>query len=105
MAIADIFVLPSEREGLSYALLEAMANGCAPVVTDIPANVEAVGDRAIRVPFGDATALEAALRHLLDEPAAVSSIGSAALERVRDRFSLEAMQQGTHRVHLSVAAP
>ena len=53
MAIADIFVLVSEREGLSFALLEAMANGCAPIVSDIPANVEAMGGHGAIVPFQD----------------------------------------------------
>lgn len=41
---ADIFLLPSTFEGLPIALLEAMAAGCIPVVTDVGAMAEAVED-------------------------------------------------------------
>ena len=49
-AAADLFILPSRREGLSYALLEAMSFGVCPIVSEIPGNVEAVGHAGIVCP-------------------------------------------------------
>src|SRR5262249_39898835 len=48
-AAADFFVLPSRREGLSFALLEAMSHGLTPIVSDAPGNPEAVGDAGVIV--------------------------------------------------------
>ena len=64
LAAADVFVMPSHREGLSYAVLEAMAHGVATVVSDGPGNPEAVGDAASCFPVGDADGLAAALSRL-----------------------------------------
>ena len=44
LAAADIFVMPSQREGQSVAVLEAMRAGLALVVSDGVGNPEAVGD-------------------------------------------------------------
>ena len=49
-AAADLFVLPSHREGMSFALLEAMAHGLAPVVADGTRNAETVGTRESSFP-------------------------------------------------------
>ena len=102
MAIADIFVLVSEREGLSFALLEAMANGCAPIVTDIPANVEAVGEAGVIVPYQDLPSFTMALRGLVADPVHTARIGADARERVRTMFSLEDMLEATHEVYEGV---
>ncbi len=50
LAAADFFVLPSYREGLSFALLEAMAMGLPVVVSDVPGNLEAIGKAGACVP-------------------------------------------------------
>ena len=61
---SDFFVLMSQREGLSFALLEAMACGLPAIVADIPENIEAVGDSGLAVPYGDEEATAAAFRRL-----------------------------------------
>jgi glycosyltransferase involved in cell wall biosynthesis len=64
MRAADLFVLGSHREGSSFSLIEALATGLAPVVTDIPSSRALTGDgRAGALwPCGDPRALGEALR-------------------------------------------
>ena len=60
---ADVFVTTSRSDGANISLLEAMASGCYPVVTDIPATrqwADAGGAMAL-VPLDDAPALAAAI--------------------------------------------
>ena len=86
----DIFVLPSISEGMSNALLEAMAAARPIVATDIGANAEAVkaGQSALLVPPGDAGALAGAIVHLYRDRALATSLGRAAREQVESHFSL-----------------
>jgi glycosyltransferase involved in cell wall biosynthesis len=82
LAAADIFVMPSHREGLSYAVLEAMGHGVATVVSDGPGNPEAVGDAGLVFPIGDADGLACALSRLAaDAPAraALAEVGRARI--------------------------
>ncbi|MBS0365017.1 MAG: glycosyltransferase family 4 protein [Proteobacteria bacterium] len=64
MRAADIFVLGSHREGSGYSLIEALACGLPPVVTDIPSFRALTGAGAVgRLwPCGDARALGTALQ-------------------------------------------
>jgi glycosyltransferase involved in cell wall biosynthesis len=64
MRAADIFVLGSHREGSGYSLIEALACGLPPVVTDIPSFRSLTGAGAVGMlwPCGDARALAAALQ-------------------------------------------
>ena len=82
MRAADIFVLGSHREGGSSALVEAMATGLTPVVTDIPSSRALTGNGAIGTlwPCGDAVALAGALH------ATAPTLGPAARARVRAYF-------------------
>jgi glycosyltransferase involved in cell wall biosynthesis len=84
---ADVFVLPSAREGQSFALLEAMARGLPLVVADGAGNAETVGDAGVVFPFGNACALAAELERLAAEPAQREELGARALETVRERYA------------------
>jgi glycosyltransferase involved in cell wall biosynthesis len=79
---ADVFVLPSYREGLPRSLIEAMACGVPAITTNIPAGRELVEDgiNGILVPPGDTGALARALRRLATEPAARRSMAVRARE-------------------------
>ncbi|MDB4890393.1 MAG: glycosyl transferase group 1 [Gemmatimonadetes bacterium] len=58
---ADFFVQTSHREGSGYSLLEAMACGTTPIVTDIPAARAIVGDAGSLTKVGDAPAMAEAI--------------------------------------------
>ena len=94
-AAADIFVLPSHREGMSFALLEAMAHGLVPVVSDGPGHAETVGSAGVVFPAGDLPALSERLVALAADPAARAQRGAAARERVATKLSLESFLAGT----------
>lgn len=91
-AACDVFVLPStKREGLARSLIEAMAYGVAPVVTDCGGSPELVvhGQCGLVVPVRDPAAIAAALRRLYDEPELRRTLGAAARERIRNDFRIE----------------
>lgn len=104
LAASDVFVMPSEREGLSYAVLEAMAARLALVVSDGPGNPEAVGDAGVVVPFGDAGALARELARLAADPAERERLGAAAQERLLERFTAERMVRETAAIYREVAS-
>ncbi len=82
-----LFVQPSEYEGLSVALLEAMGWGQACLVSDIPQNLEGIADAGLSFREGDVHDLKAKLQFLLNNPAEVERLGSAAKERVRSEYN------------------
>ena len=92
---SDIFVLPSEREGMSLAVLGAMAAGLPVVVSDGPGNPDAVGEAGEVFPVGDVGALAAALERLAADPGLRARLGEAARERAIPRFSAERMARET----------
>ncbi len=102
LAAADILVMPSEREGLSLAVLEAMAAGLAPVVSDGPGNPEAVGEAGVVVPVGDVSALASALERLAGDPEERTRLGAAARARAEAEFSIERFLADMRRAFLEV---
>lgn len=80
LAATDVFVLPSREEGMSNALMEAMAAARPCVATAVGGNPEVLagGTLGRLVPVDDASALAAAIRALLDDPQAATALGTAA---------------------------
>jgi glycosyltransferase involved in cell wall biosynthesis len=93
LAEADVFTLASRSEGTSVSLLEAMAAGVCPVVTDVGGNADVLGPelahRLCRP--GDPDALGAALLGALEADGARSRDAVAARARALGRFGLDAM--------------
>jgi glycosyltransferase involved in cell wall biosynthesis len=87
----DIFVLPSYSEGVSLALLEAMAAGKPVIATAVGGTPEVVTDgvTGLLIPPRDAGALAGALERLLADPAFAQHLGANARAHVRDHFSLD----------------
>ncbi len=86
----DIFVLPSEVEGLSIAMLEAMSCGMATIATDVGSDGEALEGVGIVVdPKNVGSQLSLALNLLLENPEFRRSLGRRARRRVVSRYSLQ----------------
>jgi len=88
---SGIFALPSEAENFPVSLLEAMAAGMPVVTTRGTGCEEVVGDAALLVPPGDATATGEALLRLASDVAFRARLGAAARARAENRFSWEAV--------------
>lgn len=89
----DVFALPSQAEGISNTLLEAMACGCAPVVTAVGGSPELVedGGNGLLVPPSDSEALARALSRVLSDEALRHRLARASLLRANEEFSLQGM--------------
>ncbi len=81
----DVFVLSSEHEGLSIALIEAMALGKPVVVTDVGGLSEVVtdGEEGFLVAAGDTAALAGSIERLLVDPELRGGMGGKASARAR----------------------
>jgi glycosyltransferase involved in cell wall biosynthesis len=91
---ADVFVFPSRFEGFGFAVLEAMAAGCAPVVSDIRGSLRVIVDEGragglARV--GDASDFARVITALAQDRASLRALQEKAQARVRDTFTLERM--------------
>jgi glycosyltransferase involved in cell wall biosynthesis len=86
----DVFVLPTRYEGFPVALLEAMAAGVVPIVSDIESGVpEVVDDRTgVRPPVGDVRAFADAIARLGDDRARLEAMSAAARADVAARFDI-----------------
>lgn len=90
----DVYVLASEFEGTPNALLEAMARGCVPVVSDLEtlASVVTHGDNGLRFPPGDVTAFADAVASLAGAPERRAAMAERATATVRGgRWALDTM--------------
>lgn len=67
---ADIFIASSHHEGSGYALIEALACGATPVVSDIPSFRRLSGDVGALASVDDAKSFAAALKRIADQPRA-----------------------------------
>ena len=101
----DIFVLPSYSEGLSLALLEAMAAGKPVVATAVGGTPEVVteGDNGLLIPPRDAGALAGALERLLTDLALAQHLGANARTHVREHFSLDRLGREINEIYEELA--
>jgi glycosyltransferase involved in cell wall biosynthesis len=90
-ALMDVFVLPSHREGLPNAVLEAQAAGTPVVAARATGVVDAVvdGETGLLFPVGDTRALADAVARLLSDKALASKLGQAGQERIKREFRQE----------------
>ncbi|HNF64822.1 MAG: TIGR03088 family PEP-CTERM/XrtA system glycosyltransferase [Proteobacteria bacterium] len=93
LAAFDVFVLPSQAEGVSNTILEAMACARPVVATAVGANAELLvdGETGRLVPARDPAAMADALAAYAASPALRAAHGAAGRARIEAQFSLEAM--------------
>ena len=97
----DIFVLPSVTEGLSLALLEAMACHCPVVATYVGGIPEVVveGKTGFLVPPKDPNAMAEAILKIASNKELAKQMGNAGRKRVEEEFSLEKMVSEYQKVY------
>jgi len=83
---AMLFVLPSDLEGLSLALLEAMGAGLCVLASDIPENCELVDGAGYTFKRGDVDDLQRKLCLLISFPELRQDAGRAAQDRIRNHY-------------------
>jgi len=104
LAAADVFAMPSEREGQSFAVVEAMAAGLPLVVSDGAGNPEAVGDAGIVVARGDVAAFTDAFATLAGDRAERARRAAASRERFAARHAPEAFEARMAAIYAQVLA-
>lgn len=100
LAASDMFVLPTVIEGMSNALLEAMAAGLPCITTDIPANhgIIAHGATGLLVPPRNITALANAIAELIEQPQKRARLGQVARAYVDQHHSTVRITSGWHQL-------
>jgi len=94
---AHIFCLPSYREGLSKALIEAAASGRPVITTDVPGCRDVVEDgvNGLLVPTRDIEALAVAMKKLIENSAIRESMGRAGRIRAEREFGIKGIVSKT----------
>jgi glycosyltransferase involved in cell wall biosynthesis len=98
----EVFAITSEREGVSLALLEAMAHRLPVVVSDYRANADVVGEDGIVFPLGEADALAAALLRLAASSELRDELGGRGRQRVEQLYDARRMVEATRRLYQRV---
>ena len=103
---ADVFVLPSRAEGLSNALLEAMAAGLACVATAVGGNRELIadGESGLLCAPENPAALAHALKRMLTDAALRERAGRAARGRVEKQYAIETVAARYERLYGALLA-
>lgn len=103
---SHVACLPSHREGLPKALIEAAACGRPIVTTDVPGCREVVRDgvEGLLVPARDARALADAIAALAADPERRARMGAAARARAEAEFGNERVIAATHAVYAELVA-
>ena len=104
LAACDLVVLPSLREGLSIALLEAMAAGKPIIATSIGSNREVASqaDMASLVPPGDAKALAEGIQRFARDPMLMAHLAAGARTLFENRYTEDRMLNSYRQLYLDL---
>jgi glycosyltransferase involved in cell wall biosynthesis/peptidoglycan/xylan/chitin deacetylase (PgdA/CDA1 family) len=99
------FVIPSQIEGLSVAILEALGYGLPVIASDLPESRELIREcGGFLVPVGDATALGKTLKRLADDPDLAQRIGERARIQVLRAFNWDRIAAETETLYLKIVS-
>ena len=104
LAAADVVAFPSRWEGMSIALLEAMARGRSIVASDVPGASEALGETGQLVPPEDPAALAGALAARLSDRSRSAAEGRAARARVEQTFPLRSTRDSVAELYAELVS-
>jgi glycosyltransferase involved in cell wall biosynthesis len=99
---AMIFVLPSDLEGLSLALLDAMGAGLCVLTSDVPENREVVDGAGFTFQRGSAADLADRLRFLIANPAVRESAGRTARRRIEEQYQWQKVAEGIEKAYFKM---
>jgi glycosyltransferase involved in cell wall biosynthesis len=99
---AMLFVLPSDIEGLSLALLEAMAAGLCVLTSNIPENRELVDGVGFTFMQGNAIDLERLLRLLIADKEVRDAAGRRAKQRIQEEYLWPKIARQIEQVYLEM---
>lgn len=90
LSLMDIFVFPSLWEGMSLALLEAMASGLPVISTEVHGAIDLVRDnKGILVKRKDVSGLVKAIKYLVSNADEAKRMGKAAQRLIHNNYTLE----------------
>ena len=99
---AMVFVLPSDLEGLSLALLDAMGAGRCVLTSDVPENREVVDGAGFTFQRGSATDLAGRLRFLIANPSVREAAGKAARRRVEQHYQWQKVTEDIEKAYFGL---
>ena len=97
-----LFVLPSDLEGLSLALLDAMGAGLCVLTSDVPENREVVDGAGFTFKRGSAEDLAERLRFLIANPAVREAAGRIARKRIEGQYQWSKIATDIEKVYFSI---
>ena len=99
---AMIFALPSDLEGLSLALLDAMGAGLCVLTSDVPENREVVDGAGFTFQRGNAADLADRLRFLIANPAVREAAGRSARKRIEDHYQWQKIAEDIESAYFEI---
>lgn len=102
---ASIYVQPSESEGLPISVLEAAAYGLPIVASNIPSNMEIVGQCGLSFTKGDIASLSETVQTLLDDQELQIELGKKARKLVQQEYAWESITEHTSRLYHRLCSP
>jgi glycosyltransferase involved in cell wall biosynthesis len=97
-----IFVLPSDLEGLSLALLDAMGAGLCVLTSDVPENRELVDGTGFTFQRGNVTDLADRLRFLIANPVVREAAGRTARKRIEDHYQWQKIAEDIEAAYFEI---
>lgn len=98
---ADVFVLPSLKEGLSNAMLEALAAALPVIASDLPEIRQVLGESAVLIQDPTAAKYAETLDALLSDKQAIQHLSSLSVQKARS-YSWENVLDATEDLYKAV---